>query len=148
MEPGFELFDHTADVGIRARAATRAGLIGPATEGLYAAIGSLVPAESGSGAVSPGDAGTERWEFVGDDAAGVLRDYLAKLLRLFEGAQRVLVEPRAEAFDDRRLTVVGTSRPIDAARSALDREVKAVTYHGLSVRPIDGGWEAEVIVDI
>jgi SHS2 domain-containing protein len=30
----------------------------------------------------------------------------------------------------------------------LEHEVKAITYHGLKVEPADGGWLAEVIVDI
>jgi SHS2 domain-containing protein len=30
----------------------------------------------------------------------------------------------------------------------LGHEVKAITYHGLRVERADGGWLAEVIVDI
>ena len=38
--------------------------------------------------------------------------------------------------------------PRDEARHPLIHEVKAVTYHGLTVERTDGGWLAEVIVDI
>src|SRR5689334_13740816 len=38
--------------------------------------------------------------------------------------------------------------PLDRSRHELGHEVKAITYHGLCLRPEDGGWLAEVIVDI
>ena len=41
MDSSFELFDHTADVGIRVWADTLPGLLAPAGEGLYAIIGEL-----------------------------------------------------------------------------------------------------------
>ena len=47
MEPSYELFDHTADIGIRAVAPTMAGLVAPAGQGLYAVIGELIPAATG-----------------------------------------------------------------------------------------------------
>jgi SHS2 domain-containing protein len=38
---------------------------------------------------------------------------------------------------------------MDEARHIMDHEVKAITYHGLSVsQTADGSWQAEVIVDI
>ena len=51
VDAGFELFDHTADVGIRVWAATMPELVRPAGAGLYTAIGELAPgdaADSGS----------------------------------------------------------------------------------------------------
>ena len=38
--------------------------------------------------------------------------------------------------------------PLDRDRHVLDHEVKALTYHGLRVEQADGGWLAEIIVDI
>jgi len=139
MAPSFELFDHTADVGIRVRAASMPELIPPAGEGLYAAIGELLPA---------GEGRDERWEFAGDDAAVLLRDYLTRLLVLFEREQRVVVETRVEAFTAKALRVWATSRAVDPEESEFYREVKAITYHGLRISPVAGGFEAEVIVDI
>ena len=47
------------------------------------------------------------------------------------------------------LTATAFGEPFDPARHGIGREVKAVTYHGLSVeRQPDGTWLAEVIVDI
>ena len=38
--------------------------------------------------------------------------------------------------------------PIDLVRHVLDHEVKAATRHGLLVEPSEGGWLAEIILDI
>jgi SHS2 domain-containing protein len=47
------------------------------------------------------------------------------------------------------LEAVAWGEPYDPERHPLNHEVKAITYHGLRVEPTaDGGWLAEVIVDI
>ncbi|MBN2559728.1 MAG: archease [Phycisphaerae bacterium] len=135
----YELFDHTADIGIRARAPTMEGLLRPAAEGLYAVIGELV-----AGA----EAKQMTWKLAGDDAAVLLRDYLAELLVLFEQDRRVVTEPVVKEFTDTLLLVEADAYSIDRDRSAYHREVKAVTYHALEIVEIPGGYQATVIVDI
>lgn len=141
MEASFELFDHTADAGIRVRAATLPELIPPATAGLYACIGELVPS---------GAARELRFERAASDdgAAVLLRDYLQELLLLFEMEHRVADVVEVFAFSSERLEVVLESRLVDEERSVYYREVKAVTYHELAIRAIEGGVEATLIVDI
>lgn len=139
MHASFELFDHTADLGVRVRAATRAGLVAPATDGLYAAIGRIVTA---------GPAAPWAFELTGRDAAELLRDYLADVLRLFERDHVRVCEPAVREYSDARLAVVGRVAGVDRAASELEREIKAVTYHELAVREVPGGWEAMFIVDI
>jgi SHS2 domain-containing protein len=45
-----------------------------------------------------------------------------------------------------RATVRGEK--IDPARHVIQTEIKAVTYHELFVREVEGGWEAQVIFDV
>ena len=54
------------------------------------------------------------------------------------------------ALDDTgcRLEATIGGEPMDRGRHVLDHEVKAATRHGLSLRPEQGGWVAEVILDI
>lgn len=139
MESSFEIFDHTADMGFRVRAATMPGLVEPAGKALYAIIGELVAGE-------PSD--PLRFEASGEDPSVLLRDYLDELLVLFERGQVIVVRPVVEAFDASRLVIVGETARIDPERSAFHREVKAITYHELDIRKIAGGFEATVIVDI
>ncbi len=138
-EAGYELFDHTADIGVRAGAPTQAGLVAPCADGLYAVIGDLVTTSDG-----------QPWEFDqrDDDAAFLLRDFLGELLHAFERDRQRLAAIDVTTFADGRLAVRGTMRPIDAERSSFEREVKAVTYHALAVRQTADGFEATYIVDI
>ncbi|MGD2110159.1 MAG: archease [Phycisphaerae bacterium] len=139
MEASFELFDHTADIGIRVRAAAMPGLVAPATEGLYAVIGEVMAGD---------EADSVSFDLRDGAPPELLRDYLAELLVLFErDARRVILldDPR---FDERGLKVTARTANVDRARSDLIREVKAVTYHELEIRAIAGGYEATIIVDI
>jgi SHS2 domain-containing protein len=68
----------------------------------------------------------------------------AKGLMLRAGHVRV-----AEAPAGYRVTAELHGEPIDGTRHALAADVKAVTLHGLKVVPAgDGGWEAEVTLDV
>jgi len=139
MQPSYEFFDHTADMGIRVRASAIPELLMPAAEGLYAAIGELV---------AVGDGSLLYYDFQGDDPSVLLRDFLTELLILFERDQRRLVAVVDAAFTESRLTVTAKTAPVDLERSAFHREVKAITYHELNIRTIPGGYEATFIVDI
>ncbi len=139
MDPSYELFDHTADMGIRVRAATLPEMIQPATAGLYAVVGDLV----GRGEPRP-----VRLDLVADDPAVLLRDFLAELLVLFDRDHRFAVEVDVTTFTHDHLTVTVSADALDNERSVLHHEVKAVTYHDLELRKIPGGYEVALIVDI
>jgi SHS2 domain-containing protein len=135
----FELFDHTADLGVRVTAPTLAELVRPAAQGLYAVIGELASTDD-----------TEPLEltFAGDEPSLLLRDYVSELLHLLERGRRVLVAIDRCEFDQRRLVVTGRTRALDEKRSIFHHEVKAVTYHELAIRQGPAGYEATYIVDI
>ena len=137
--PRYELFDHTADLGVHVWAPSISELVRPATDGFYATIGDVVAA---------GDLQMREFDLAGDDSALLLRDYLAELLHLFEHEQRRFVLATVREFSAVRLAVVGSAAAVDASRSVLEREVKAVTYHELAIRAIASGYEATFIVDI
>jgi len=139
MEPSFEFFDHTADMGLRVRAPTFEKLIETAADALYAAIGELKLTDD----VEPFEL-----DLPGRNRAELLRDYLDRLLFLFERHRRVLKNPSVGEFSENRLLLHGQAILVDDDRSIYHHEVKAITYHALNIRPVPGGFEAEVIVDI
>jgi len=139
MEPAYELFDHTADMGIRVRAATLPELLAPAGEGLYSVIGNVVAGE---------EAGPAGFDLTGRESAELLRDYLAELLILLERNHRVVTAVDPSIYTEHRLAVTVQTGRLDGKRSSLLREVKAITYHELDIRLIPGGYEATLIVDI
>lgn len=142
--PSFETFDHTADLGIRARGGTLEEMAGAAAAGLYAVIGELVV----EAASSSDELTTLRFDSEAEDPAMLLRDFLCELLFRFDcDAVMALIE--TVAFSPTRLEVSLHFRAIDGARSEFYREVKAITYHELSVTHDErNGWLATFIVDI
>ena len=135
----YELFEHTADLGLRAAAADLDGLFAEMAGALLAAM------VENPEAVRPETAATV--EIAGADREYLLFDWLKELLYRFDadhllyGRFEVSVRP-----DGLAATVHG--EPVDPARHLLNHEVKAITYHGLVVEQTPGGWRAEVIVDI
>jgi SHS2 domain-containing protein len=135
----YELFEHTADLGLRVRAADLDTLFAEAAACLFSAvledIGSVRPEQS----VAVELAGTDR-EFL-------LFDWLRDLLLRFDADHIVFGQFEVTVRDD-GLTATARGEPLDPARHLLAHEVKAITYHELKVVRDGGGWLAEVIVDI
>ena len=135
----YEVFDHTADVGLRIRADTLDGLFAEAARALFSVIvlnlDAVRPVEEMSFALE------------GDTRDDLLHDWLAELLYVFH--TKHLLFSRFEAdIGDTKLRATARGEPIDPARHEIDTEIKAVTYHGLNVVHNDEAWSAEVIVDV
>jgi SHS2 domain-containing protein len=133
----FELFEHTADLGLRIRARDLPALFRDAGRCLFAAIAEPEPTGAAARQVS--------FELQGDRYDYLMLDWLAELLFVSETEHVLLGEFRV-AVDDYR--VVAQASVYDPRGYRLLREVKAVTYHGLKVERLGGGWLAEIIVDI
>ena len=135
----YELFEHTADLGLRATAPDLDALFAEMARALSAAI--LEDPTS----VRPVDAVAV--EIAGTDREYLLFDWLKDLLYRFDAEHQVFGRFEARFRPD-GLTATAWGEPLDPERHLLNHEVKAITYHGLTVEPTAGGWRAEVIVDI
>jgi SHS2 domain-containing protein len=136
----FELFDHTADLGLRVRAASLEELLAEAGRGLQAML------VANPSAVRPVQ--TRTIELAAGEASYLLFDWLSELLYAFESDKLLLSEFNVKIADG-RLTATCRGEPMDESRHEMDHEVKAITYHHLRVEQLpDGSWFAEVIVDI
>lgn len=136
----YELLDHTADLGVRVSAPSLPELLPVAVEALYAAIGTLCPAAS--------TLGSQVMECRGSDKAELLRDFLADLLYRFETRGEIATWVQPIEYSSARLAARVAFAALDRERSDLQREVKAVTYHELSLETTPAGAEAHFIVDI
>jgi SHS2 domain-containing protein len=132
-------FDHTADVGLRIEAPTRPALFEEAGRALAALI------VEDPDAVEARE--TLRFDLVAADPEDLLFDWLQALLVAFE-VQGMLLTRFRVTLEGERLRAEASGERVDRARHRLAHEVKAITYHGLSLRRADDGWRAEVIVDI
>jgi SHS2 domain-containing protein len=135
----FETFEHTADLGLRIRSADLDTLFAEAAQGLFSTI------VADLATVRPTQAVEVRLHE--QDRELLLFDWLKELLYHFDAEHLVFgnFEVHVQAGG---LTATAWGEPLDRDRHVLDHEVKAITYHGLLVEQVKGGWEAEVIVDI
>ena len=135
----YETFDHTADLGLRVRAADLDTLFAEAAQALFAAI------VEDPATIAP----RQRVDVVlsGTDRDYLLFDWLRTLLYHFD-AEHLLFARFEVHVEETGLHAAAWGEPLDRTRHALEHEVKAITYHGLRVEPTADGWLAEVIVDI
>ena len=134
---GFEILEHTADVGVRARGSTREDVFEQATRGLLDI----------TGATSTGPGERIAIEVTANDGGGVLVDWLEEVLYLQDARDSVVTAIEVERADDS-----GASGWVEIAPRGKDLEgtaVKAITYHQLEVsEQHDGTWIAVVYFDI
>jgi len=134
-----ELFDHTADLGFRIRAADLDALFAEAGACLLASMVDVPSAVVAKISQAVAIEGTDR-EYL-------LFDWLRELLARSDEA-RMLWCRFDVSVTPAGLTATISGEPFDPARHLLSREVKAITYHGLKIENVTGGFLAEVIVDI
>lgn len=142
---GFELIEHTADVGILARGRDLAELFANAAAGMLETV-------ADTGALEGGEAVEVEVE-VGPGAAAGLEEALVAWLEelLYLSETRGMLFSRVEVRSAGETAVAGTAWavPLSAWRGAVRREIKAVTHHRLEVRPEPaGGWTCRVLFDV
>ncbi len=135
----YEFFEHTADLGLRVRAADLKSLFEDAGRGLTSMI-----------IDNPADIRLDQEVSIsidGSETDYLLFDWLNELLYRFDSEGLLFGEFNVE-LEPTGLKAIVRGEPVTADRHQLSREVKAITYHQLQVEQTADGWQAEVIVDI
>lgn len=135
----FRLFEHTADIGIHIESENLELLFADAARALFTII-----VENLDEVVATR---TIEIELNGDQPDFLLVDWLSELLMKFELKKLVLSQFLVK-YDGLNFIGKATGESIDFSRHRLVHEIKAITYHGLSVSHVEHGWSADVIVDI
>lgn len=136
---GYEFFDHTADIGIRAQGTTLAELFVQMAQGLIELLAEdtvLTPRQ------------TRSVRLTALDAPSLLLAWLQELLFWFSTERFLPVEYALEEVTETELRGTVRGDTFDPVRHAQGREVKAITRHLLKVRREHGAWRGQVIVDI
>ena len=133
----FEIIGHTADVGLTASAATLEETFTEATRALCTI----------SGTWNPGPGVDTSIEVDGGDVGAVLVDWLGEIVYLQDARDSVVAGVQVTEASDTAAKGFVTLAPRGEA-SPEGTAVKAITYHQLSVTPIDSGWTARVFVDV
>ena len=138
-KPSYEILEHPADVGLRVYGRTLAELFVHGGHGLTAIA--LEAEDSGS---------TERVSLSaqGADLEDLLVNWLSEILYYMDAEGWVFRDFRIQKIGDKVIEGEGWGERRDPARQQHSVAVKAVTYHQLSVRKTEEGWEAVVYLDI
>jgi len=134
----FREFEHTGDLGIELDAPTRGELFRRAAIALAALLvesASVAEIEQRQVAV---EAETD---------PDLMHDMLTELLALF-AVDGFIWRDASVTEAGRSLHVTLRGESFDPARHAFRGEIKAVTYHQLTVENSPGGWRSRVIFDV
>ncbi len=135
---GYEVLEHTADVGLRVWAPDLGPLFEEAAYGLIAIMGE-----------SKGEPSLrEEIDLDAPDGVALLIDWLSEVLFLFDARGFVPLKIKADVTTD-----PWRARAVLHGTDGLTFEqggpaVKAVTYHDAMVREKTAGWEARVYLDV
>jgi SHS2 domain-containing protein len=139
MKKFYQILDHTADLRIRIVGETLAALFenaGLALAGLICDPDRLTPVE------------TIRIEVAGDDPPDLMVNYLRELLYLWSGEEKLIKHVRVRKIEATTVTSDVTLAEHKPSQHVILNEIKAVTYHQITVEPTDNGWQAMVVFDI
>jgi SHS2 domain-containing protein len=131
---GHREVEHTADWELEIWAEDLSGLLAEAARGMYELMGVEVSAE---------DRCHRRLELAAEDHEGLLVAFLGELLYLLDSEDL--------AFDGFLVTVNGDrldARLEGGVVTARGKEIKAVTFHRLTVRDTGYGFETRVVFDV
>ena len=135
----YETFEHTADLGLRVRAADLETLFAEAGRGLVSILvdklDDIRPEHEAKITVD------------GSQTDYLLFDWLNELLYRCDSGHWLFCDFTVQ-LNESGLTATARGETYDPGRHRLSHEVKAITYHQLRVELTDDGWLAEVIVDI
>ncbi len=139
MDVGFELVEHTADIGVRAWGRTRAEVFEEAARGMLSLV--CDPREIA-------EQETTEVEVEAPAADLLLAAWLNELLFQFEARQLLFADIEVVELSDTHLRARLTGERLDHDRHFVCGGVKAATLHRLSLLPKDDGWEGFVILDV
>lgn len=131
--------EHTADKGVVIQADSFEELYAAAAEGMFASMLDLagLPEEI-----------AERVEVTAPDRETLMVEWLQELIFRFEVEDAVFFRFEIEEATETRLAALVRGCRWPEERPRRGAAVKAVTYHGLDVRPTNGAWSARVIFDV
>ena len=138
-EHRFETIEHTADVGVVGLGDTMAEAFENCAYGMFSVMAEL---DKYQPKVHKSIAA------VGTENVDLLQRFLSALLVLFDGDGLLPIDIEITEISFGRLTAWVDARKIGDDIEWLGPQVKAVTYHQMSVEESGGTWRAKAIFDV
>jgi SHS2 domain-containing protein len=135
----YEVFEHTADIGLHVYGSTLSELFIHAAQGMESL---MVPPEQIRIQVS------RQLEVDGHDSVSLLIAWLNELIFLFDTEYLIFCQFEVESLTETYVRGRASGEPYDAQRHELSSAIKAVTWHEAAVEQTDNRYKARLIFDI
>jgi SHS2 domain-containing protein len=135
----YEVFEHTADIGLHAYGNTLSELFIHAAQGMESLM------------VSPEQVRIQvsrEVEVQGHDNLSLLIAWLNELIFLFDTEYLLFCQFEIESLTETHLKGRAWGEPCDVRRHDLSSAIKAVTWHEAAIEQTDDGYKARIIFDI
>jgi SHS2 domain-containing protein len=141
LTPGtfYRIIEHTADVGIEVEA--------PSIEGVFALSGRAM-FDLMFGLESVGKQVTRDLSVTGEGADELMVAWLNELLYCYAVEGIIFSDFTDLKLDDRSFSAMGCGERFDPCKHQGGMEIKAATYHNLSIVKKGERWRARVIFDV
>ena len=139
MKRGFEIIDHTADVGVIAYGADVKELFSNAALALFSLI---TEPESVEEKLQQG------LEINSEDRDSLLVEWLNELIYFFDAEHILFSRFEIENLTHKQLKATCYGEKIDPSKHKIKTGIKAATYHMLEVDKDSSGYKAQIIFDI
>ena len=139
MTPPFRILEHTADVGFEAFGSTRKEAFENAARAMLHLIVDMDSVESREEVFI---------QVTGADPLNLLVNWLSEILYLHDAEQWLFRDFELTSLDDHAASGRAWGEKFNRARHRTNLQIKAVTYHQLSLEECREGWRAQVYVDI
>lgn len=138
-EHRFEIFEHTADVGVIGKGQTMAEAFENAAYGMFSIMTELDRYRSTK---------QQSITVIGTDDVTLLERFLSSLLLIFDADRLLPVQFEITEISMGRLTCWVSTRPIGDDIEWLGPEIKAVTFHQMAVESKGSEWTAKALFDV
>ncbi len=135
----YEVFDHTADIGIHAYGATLVELFIHAAQGMESLMVAPQQIQITSNRVVT---------VKGHDTVSLLIGWLNELILLFDTDYLLFREFKIDTLTETQLTAQAFGETYNSQRHELSSAIKAVTWHEAAVNATEHGYKARIIFDI
>jgi SHS2 domain-containing protein len=135
----YQIIDHTADLGIIVKGVDEKDVF---IRAAYAMIDLMV-----KGDISKKTA-IKDVSLQGEDFPDLMVRWLGEILYLFNGEKLLVHSIKIKSISPITLKSTLTLTNFDPEYHQVIREIKAVTYHQISVDKTKDGWQTKVIFDI
>lgn len=135
----YEVFEHTADIGLHIYGATLVDLFIHAAQGMESL---MVPPEQVRAVT------VREIAVTGRDVLSLLIEWLNELVYLFDTIHLLFCDFEIDIITETCVAGRAFGEPYDAQRHELSSAIKAVTWHEAAINRTPGGYQARIIFDL